>query len=331
MTGDGPIYIAGLDRSGKTTMRAFLASHPRISIPAVGSNMWTHFYRRFGDLGRQSNLDRCLDAMLTYKHVAFLQPDEARIRQDFATGPPTYARLFALFLQHFAEREGKPRWGAQTGLIERYADQLFSAYPGLRIIHMVRDPRDRYEASIAKWPDGKGRAGGAAARWRYSTALAQRHAARYPEAYLLVRFEDLVTNTEDTLKRVFGFLDEEFDLRVLQMPEAEKHRETLGVGTVAVGERVLSDAFIGLHALNVPAEESAAIEVLVGSRLRDFGYEPGAHGGRGPRFWLATMPDQAARYAAWRVVEATQMASPRLFPRLPGKRMLVERAGGRSR
>ena len=45
----GPIYIGGLDRCGKTTMRAFLVSHPNIAIPAVGSNMWTYFYGQFGD------------------------------------------------------------------------------------------------------------------------------------------------------------------------------------------------------------------------------------------------------------------------------------------
>ena len=111
----GPVFIGGLDRSGKTTMRAFLASHPNIAIPAVGSNMETYFYGRFGDLGKAENLERCLAAMLRYKHVRFLDPDADRIRREFRQGPPTYARLFSLFLIHLAEREGKPRWGRRPG------------------------------------------------------------------------------------------------------------------------------------------------------------------------------------------------------------------------
>jgi hypothetical protein len=71
-TGAGPVYVGGLDRSGKTTMSAFLGSHPDINIPGVGSNMWTYFYGRFGDLGRPHNRERCLDAMLRYKHVRYL-------------------------------------------------------------------------------------------------------------------------------------------------------------------------------------------------------------------------------------------------------------------
>ena len=138
-----PIFIGGLDRSGKTTLRAYLHSHPRIAIPAVGSNMWTYFYNQYGDLKDAGNFERCLSDMLKYKHVVFLEPDPDRIQREFWQGPPTYAHLFSLFLVHFAERENKPRWGVQTGLIERYADQIFSAYPGVKIIHMLRDPRGR--------------------------------------------------------------------------------------------------------------------------------------------------------------------------------------------
>ena len=54
-TNSRPIFIGGLDRCGKTTLRAFLVSHPNISIPAVGSNMWTYFYGQFGDLSDPEN------------------------------------------------------------------------------------------------------------------------------------------------------------------------------------------------------------------------------------------------------------------------------------
>ena len=143
-----PIFIGGLARSGKTTLRAYLHSHPNIAIPAVGSNMWTYFYGQYGDLGNNENFERCLSDMLHYKHVAFLEPEPDRIRQEFKQGPATYAHLFSLFLVHFAMRENKPRWGVQTGLIERYTDRIIASYPGAKIIHMVRDPRDRYAGSL---------------------------------------------------------------------------------------------------------------------------------------------------------------------------------------
>lgn len=323
----GPVFIGGLDRSGKTTMRALLTSHPNISIPAVGSNMETYFYGQYGDLRNPRNLERCLRAMLRYKHVRFLQPDAERIRREFRQGPPTYAHLFSLFLIHHAEREGKPRWGAQTGLIERYADQLFAAYPGVKVIHMVRDPRDRYEASLALWPNGRGRAGGATARWRYSVRLAERNLQRHPDDYTVVRFEDLVTRPGQVLREVCGFVGETFLPEMLTMPSAPKHRDLLaaGAGPVA-GEVPLSADFIGRFRGRVPANEVAFIQLHAGRLMRANGY--GSDRIELPpagwaRFWIADWPNQLARMLAWRGIEALQQRFPRVVGRKPAARMIL--------
>lgn len=324
----GPIYIGGLDRSGKTTMRAFLASHPHIAIPAVGSNMWTYFYGQFGELSHSENFERCLQELLHYKHVRFLQPDPERIRREFWSGPPTYAHLFSLFLIHFAEREGKERWGAQTGLIERYADELFAAYPGLKVIHMVRDPRDRYEASLARWPDGKGRAGGAAARWLYSTELAERNLRRYPEDYKIVRFESLVHTPEAILRDVCDFLDEPFVPQMLAMPAAPKQRARLVADrTVAPDACPLSPAFIGQYRHQVPLPEIIFIQLVAGRRMQTYDYrlEPAPYSLLDWMvFAVTTLPNQGIRMSAWLTVEWLQHNFARLLGRKPGRRMIIK-------
>jgi hypothetical protein len=323
----GPVYVGGLDRSGKTTMSAFLGSHPDIAIPGVGSNMWTYFFGRFGDLAEPANFERCLDAMLRYKHVRYLQPDVDRIRREFRAGEPTYARLFSLFLIHFAERAGKPRWGAQTGLIERYADRLFAAYPQLRIVHMLRDPRDRYEASLAAWPDGRGRAGGATARWRYSTQLAAHHERTYSGRYLVVRFEDLVREPEATVQEVCRFLDVPFVPAMMLMPEAPTLRAKLqgGADSSATGS-LLSVAAIGRFRGRIPVGELAFIQRHAGELMRTYGYLP-EHlhltVGQQLRFHAVVQPDQFGRMIAWRTLEELQQRWPTLVPRKPGHRMLV--------
>ncbi len=309
-------------------MSAFLGSHSRIAIPAVGSNMWTYFYRQYGDLADRSNLERCLTAMLSYKHVRFLDPDPQRIREQFLAGPPTYARLFSLFLEHFAEAAGKPRWGAQTGLVERYGDELIEAYPGIRIVHMYRDPRDRYLASIERWPDGRGRAGGATARWLYSTRLGERHVARYPDQYLMVRFEDLITRTEETLRSVCEFVGEAYEQSMTDMPAATKHRARLSEGSSGSGE-ILSSDHIGRHGSRIRPAELAFIQLHAGRVMRAHGYRIDhldMSTGDRLRFALLTWPDQALRLAAWRGVEALQQRFPRAVGRRPGARMIVEPA-----
>ena len=332
----GPIYIGGLDRSGKTTLAAFLTSHPEIAVPDVGSNMWTYFYGQFGDVSKPANFERCLDAMLRYKHVLHLEPDADRIRREFLDGPRTYASLFSLFLDHWAERQGKPRWGVQTGLVERYADRILAADSGTKIIHMVRDPRDRYEGSLSLWPDGRGRAGGATARWTYSGRLAQRHARRHPENYLVVRFEDMVLRTEPTLRHVCAFLDVDFHTSMLDMPGAPERRDRLAsrsaaitatttVGITTTGSP-LSSEFIGRFHDNVPRDELAFIQLHARRLMRTYGYAtdpPRLSRAEWSRFVVVGWPNQAIRMVAWRGVEALQQRLPAQVGRKPDRRTIV--------
>lgn len=330
----GPIYIGGLERSGKTTLAGFLTSHPRIAVPDWGTNMWTYFYRRYGDLRDPANLDRCLDAMVRYSHVALLEPDTDRIRAELSSGPVTYARLFALFLEQWAGRQGKPRWGVQTGLVERYARPILTSDPDAVIVHLVRDPRDRYEAALDHWPSGRGRAGGATARWNYSLRLAERHRRRFPGRYLVVRYEDLVLETEATLRHVCAFLGEEYHDSILTMDGAPGRRDRLRARVHrpdATGP--LSPEYIGRFADRIPAEELAFVQLHAGRRMRRHGYDP-VPVGFGPRDWArfaaASWPNQFARMVAWRAKEAAQQHLPRLVARRPDPRLVVEPAGATS-
>lgn len=330
LSSSGSVYVGGLDRSGKTTMSGYLTSHSRIAIPAVGSNMWTYFYRQYGDLSRPKNFERCLNALLSYKHVKFLQPDVDRVRADFAQGPATYARLFEIFLVHFAEREGKPRWGAQTGLLERYVPNLIDAYEGVRIIHMLRDPRDRYLASLELWPKGRGRAGGATARWQYSTRLAEKYAARYPAQFLIVRFEDLITATEKTMRLVCVFLGEAFEPSMLEMAGAPRQRDRLAEAAASgAGGEILSSEHIGRFRGRVPMAELEFMQRRAGRRMTRHGYdlEPvELSRWRSARFPVVDWPSQMTRMVAWRATEELQQRVPRVVRRRPGRRMIVDPA-----
>lgn len=330
MAGKGPILVGGLDRSGKTTLRAFLQSHPRISIPASGSNMWTYFFGQYGDLEDADNFESCLGDMLRYKQVLLLDPDPDRIRREFWQGERTYARLFALFQQQHAEREGKPRWGVQTGLVERYADEVFRAYPNAQMVHMIRDPRDRYAGSLELWPGGRARAGGAAARWLYTTALARRNLARYPGQYRIVKFEDMVLNTKDTIRGVCDFLEEEYYPEMLDMPGAPEHRDKLIRRSHGDPDKPpLSPQYIGIYRTQVPMQEVAFIESLGRRGLKRHGYALGpvhfSPPGRA-KYLLLTWPLNLARLVAWMAVEYFQHNFPRYLGRNPGSNMIVKPA-----
>jgi hypothetical protein len=207
--GPGPIFIGGISFSGKTILHAMLSAHPRI-IVTRHTYMWPKYYQQFGDLSRAENFERCLTAMLQDKHIRALNPNAERIRSEFWQGVPTYGRLFSLFHLHYAGQIGKSRWGEQLSFIERYADPILANYPNARMIHMIRDPRDRYKESLDHSPHRLWKVGLETANWLYSARLAERNQRQYNSSYKVVRYESVVADPEGTMREVCNFLQEDF-------------------------------------------------------------------------------------------------------------------------
>jgi hypothetical protein len=266
---DGPVFIGGLSYSGKTQLRLLLSSHPNIVITRH-TRLWTRYYRRFGDLRQPANFERCLKSLLSSKDILVLKPDEHRIRQEFWQGPPTYERLFNLIHEHYVELVGKLRWGDQLGGIERFAEQIFSAYPGAQMIHMIRDPRDRYQASRSSSLNRPGKVGWEIAQWLRSAGLAQRNRRRYPDRYLVVLYEHLINDTEETLTRICSFLDED------TAPVIQAMKDELGDGPTTVKWRAADTCESSKknnRARSLSNTEMAFIQIASKQAMSSFGYE----------------------------------------------------------
>jgi len=266
---NGPVFIGGLDRSGKTYMRFMLASHPSFAI-SKRTNLWPRFYNRFGSLEQDDNLDRCLKALAARKHVQALEIDFSRLRQDFVAGPRSYERLFALIHEQFAVRMYRPRWGDQTELLEKYAASILAAYPDAKFIHMLRDPRDRYEAVIHKSPRSGG-VGAATARWLYSVSLAEQNRQAFPDRYKVVRYESMVAQPDETMAGVCAFLGEQYHQTMIAMEDVLRFAEVRSMNGNGAHSPLSTD-YIGRFRNGLPAHETAFIQKLSKRYMRIFDY-----------------------------------------------------------
>jgi len=264
----GPIFVSGASRSGKTLMRGILSSHSRIVV-SRRTDMWPRFYERFGDLDQRENFERCLDEMLERPQIAALDPDIDRVRREFGRGPRTYPRLFALIHEHYAERCGKPRWGDQTAGLERMADTVIPAYPGTRFIHMLRDPRDRYAALVARRPQRRFALERSTIAWVRSAVLAARNSARHPDVYCAVRYEVLVSRPEQTIRNLCTFLHEKFEPAMLRMENEPRYDEARRASSVGIP---LTTAYIGCHRDVLDRRSSAFVRLVARPEMRRLGY-----------------------------------------------------------
>ncbi len=266
----GPIFIGGFKRSGKTYIRLMLSSHPNIALTRR-TNFWSHYFKKFGDLSQGENLELCLQAMLENKHIDSLKPDPERIRREFFQGPATYARLFAIIQEQYAGQEGKLRWGDQMELMERYADQVFAAFPTAKMIHMIRDPRDLFEASLTRRTRRKGGVGATTAGWLYSVAMAKRNQEKYLGRYKVIQYEEMVSNAEETIREVCTFLNEEFVPSMLTMEAVPRFQRKISVNIKSENSPLSTD-FIGRYRQGLSQSEVAFIQKYAGGDMLAYRY-----------------------------------------------------------
>jgi hypothetical protein len=308
----GPVFLAGIDRSGIGLLGELLERHPRIAMTRR-TDFWSRYRGRYGDLRVVANVDRCLQAIAADRRGRVFEPDRDRLLAELAHGP-SYPRLFELLQQQRLEQLGRARWGDKSLGTERYARLVLRAFPTARMIHVVRDPRDRYASQKYHRQGGKGGVAAGAAQWRWSVRLAERNTRRYPDRYLVVRYESLVSDPERILRTVCAFIGEPYPVGLVDelAPEGQTSME----GDRAPGP--IHTRSVGTFRTRLTPREVLTLQLVAGHRLSRYGYvrEPVrlARAARW-RFTLAQLPLDAVSAVLWgpwtRLCKLVARPSPR--------------------
>jgi hypothetical protein len=240
--GYSPIFVGGLHRSGTTLMRQILNSHPHIACgPESDLFQDNGLERIYTDL-------RAIWPTILSPHYAF---DPHLVDQVMA------ALMHSIFMP-YCQQQGKPRWAEKTPKNILVIDTLFAWFPAAQFIHMIRDPRDAFCSVRERAAKNKKPRWAAmtpeqtAISWcrRINSGVAWRE---HPERYHEVRYEDLVSQPEATLRPLFAFLGEPWEASVLE------HHPTFST-SVGRWQRELS------------AAEVTAIEAVAGETMHALGY-----------------------------------------------------------
>ena len=205
VSGGRPIFIVGPMGSGTTLMRLIVDSHDNIAIAQETSIMraylahkWIPFHRHGGDwYGRLGWSDDELDVRM----------------REF------YAGMF----ERFAAGQGKKRWGDKTPWHAWHLRELARVFPDAVFIAMVRQP-----GAVATSVSERFRLNwdGAVNHWVNTTTEQVQRGIELGDRLLMVRYEDLVTSPETTLREVFSWLDEPWSDRLLEHDKVHAERGT---------------------------------------------------------------------------------------------------------
>lgn len=252
ISADPPIFIVGSPRSGTSLLRLILDSHPSI---ACGPE--SHVLATMDDAAQRfaNQLNR----------YAF----------DDAYWHGQYRLFFEGFKRDYALRRGKTRWADKTPSYARHLPFITAVFPEAQVIHIVRDAYMVTASALDRW--GWRRAWDVPERWVANVTAARSFGAQMsPAQYTEIRFEDLVRDTEGTLRPLFGWLGEEWDARVLEYDNFE-HDGSGRNRQVQEAARASGGHAVDPHRATRPRKKidpllRARVSLVAGQLNRDLGY-----------------------------------------------------------
>ena len=310
-----PLFVLGVSRSGTTLLRVILDRSPGIAIPDETFFIPQLAHRHSSPIDPDAFLDdlRRLPRLAAWDVSA----DElaARLQPTMSVGEALAATFSA-----YAAKHGKPRWGDKTPMYMRHLGLIDRLFPDAQYVHLIRDGRDAALAFL-DMPEGvvtrtwahPRSAAGFACEWRTEVRRARSLGRRVgPARYREVLYEDLVADTEGTIRNICEFANLPFELAMLEYAGA------VDVSAKPHHQRLLQPPTRGLRdwRTQMSAEDVAAFDRIAGDVLQDLGYESGRR-----RTARAIPPDAwyRLRMAAWKGAAYATQRSPlwrRRHPRL---------------
>ncbi|MEA5462454.1 sulfotransferase family protein [Leptothoe sp. PORK10 BA2] len=209
-SGEPPIFIVGMPRSGTTLLTTILSAHPRIAV-SPESHFLTYWVPTYGHLkldqpGEFQQFWQVLSQSQRFSYFD-IEPDTT-LTNILAKGSPSHGTLFAGWLETYAQRCHKPRWGEKTPLHYQHLAKLLEWFPQAQVLWMLRDPR-AVTASLLNMTWASNYVHVHAEQWHQSTQLYEQNWHSDPRVKL-VRYEDLVHQPESVLEGIFEFLNEDY-------------------------------------------------------------------------------------------------------------------------
>lgn len=296
------IFVVGASRSGTSLMRHLLERSPRIAL-ARESHFLGHlrategaryYFRRAGDLASDDTMRGIVELIYSGEYgrqsrlrevstfwkwlVENVSRDEMERR--LLAAERTERGLFVAFLRAYADSRGRPIMGEKTPAHIAYVDTLLEWFPGGRVVHMLRDPRAVYVSDLRRRRNKLRKPYSWFARvpgllslvilvqtawvWRNVVRRLRGYRQRHPDAYRVVRFEDLVRTPDATLRELYAFLG-------VEMPDDATDVSVVSSG-FRRGEHGLDAGAADRWRSHIGTFSRRVLELVLRKPMREVGY-----------------------------------------------------------
>jgi hypothetical protein len=250
-----PIFVVGSMRSGSTLLRLILDAHPNISVSEETGFM--------GALAATKQIPNWQHGRGWYERLGWTEQElDDRLRVF-------YAELF----ERRALAHGKQRWGEKTPFHSEHIAQMATVFPDAVFVGIVRHPGAVVHSLVRKFHYG---IGDAVAYWDATNKeILRRGLELGGERFAMLRYEDLVSHPEETLRELVVWLGEDWSDDLLRHGEIQAAQ---GAPRIAAGHTRSRDPInpelAGRWVEALAGPDLAVLADRAGELARFLGYDP---------------------------------------------------------
>jgi hypothetical protein len=224
-------------------------------------------------LTRERNRAALLQELAARKWFAGTDVTADELMRRLGDGKAHYEAYLRTFMELVAESQGKQRWLEKTPWHFHYIPEIRAAFPNVKFLVMVRDPRD-VVVSIAKYgwvENNPGRILRTSLAWRWAMRFMRGRLAEREDDHLFVRYEDLARDPDKVLASINALLGLHLSLATLDQPQFG----VMATSNSSFGgsERGIHTASIGRWRQTMSADLAQQINYLLQAELAAFDYE----------------------------------------------------------
>lgn len=290
-----PVFIFGCHKSGTSLLRSLLDHHQELSV----LQRETHFFRLAGywiDYGLKRSYPKKLSAeeisagMLSFvreqnnddgpfsDNPAFQGYDINRFRDFFkAEIPEEHKEIFRMYMEALYSASNGTCIPEESRIVEKtvehleYAGLIRRYFPESSILHIVRNPyatlvAARRSRNRERYPKMRRIASSLYNSFYFLLKNTAEH-----EDYLVLRYEDLVTDTEKVMREVSGFLGIRYD-DILVRPTSNGE-PWIGNSTIEMKLDGISSVPLEKWKEHITDFEIELVNTIAGPVMERFGYE----------------------------------------------------------
>jgi len=284
------VFVTGASRSGTTMLSRMFGQHSEINglkeLHCFGELVSPN--KLGAALSQREAVDLCAKLFARSKRDIWgdVEPEDITAAEQLLSPMSSQSLrtgdVVALALAEIVKAQGKHIPCEQTPRNIFYANNLLAFYPNLRIVHIVRDPRDVLASQKNRWK--RKRLGGnnipysemirvwfnyhpftITKLWKKATKLAA-DLSSHERVYVL-RFEDIISDPEAELAKVCAFLGLPFESDMVNIPQVGSSHRTNADQTLGVVKST-GNSWVKI----LTPGEVAICEAVAAPLMSDYGY-----------------------------------------------------------